>query len=95
MVVYHVNNMILITIALTRYNEPDWLLNLTLESIARQREVNAKVHVLDQSFHQETKYYCKGFRSESIVFEYQVIPSKVYLMRAMSPSVSVKQTSFS
>jgi len=69
-------NTILITIALTRYKEPDWLLNLTLESIARQGEVRAKVHVLDQSFHQETKDFCKSLCSESIVFEYHVILSK-------------------
>ena len=66
--------MIFITIALTRYKEPDWLLNLTLESIARQREVIAKVHVLDQFFSQETKDFCIKFSSESIVFEYNVIP---------------------
>lgn len=66
--------MIFITIALTRYKEPDWLLNLTLESIARQGEVRAKVYVLDQFFHQETKDFCKSLCSESIVFEYQVIP---------------------
>jgi len=66
--------MIFITIALTRCQEPYWLLNLTLESIARQGEVRAKVYVLDQSFHQETKDFCKSLCSESIVFEYQVIP---------------------
>lgn len=66
--------MIFITIALTRYQEPDWLLNLTLGSIARQGEVRAKVHVLDQSFHQETNEFCDGLCSERIVFEYHVIP---------------------
>ena len=67
--------MISINIALTRFKEPDWLLNLTLESIARQGEVRAKVHVLDQFFSQETEDLCKGLCSERIVFEYQVIPS--------------------
>ena len=48
-------NTILIAMALTRYNEPDWLLNLTLESLARQQEVIAKVFVLDQSFQKKPK----------------------------------------
>jgi len=68
--------MIFITIALTRCQEPDWLLNHTLESIAGQREVNAKIYVLDQSFHQETKDFCKSLCSVSIVFDYRVIPSQ-------------------
>jgi len=68
--------MILITIALTRYNEPDQLLNLTLESLARQQEVTAKVLVLDQSFQKETKDFCDSLCSENIEFDYQVIPSK-------------------
>lgn len=68
--------MIVITIALTRCEEPDWLLNLTLESIAGQGKVRAEVYVLDQSLHQETKDLCKRLNSENIVFEYQVIPSK-------------------
>jgi glycosyltransferase involved in cell wall biosynthesis len=65
-----------LTIALTRHKEPDWLLNLALESVARQQEVRAKVHVLDQSFHKATKEFCEGLCSESVVFEYHVIPPK-------------------
>jgi GT2 family glycosyltransferase len=68
--------MVSVTIALTRYKEPDWLLNLTLEAIARQAEVRASVQVLDQSLHQETKEYCSSLSSERIRFEYHVIPSK-------------------
>ena len=29
----NVNNIIFVTVALARYNKPDWLLNLNLESI--------------------------------------------------------------
>ena len=83
--------MILITIALTRYNEPDQLLNLTLQSIARQRDVKAKVHVLDQSFQKETQDFCKGLCSESIVFDYQVIASKG-ISYARNVAVSLCQT---
>jgi glucosyl-dolichyl phosphate glucuronosyltransferase len=68
--------MILITIALTRYKEPDWLLSLTLESLAQQREVIAKVLVLDQSFQKKTKDFCDRLCSKKIVFEYQVISSR-------------------
>lgn len=68
--------MIFITIALTRYNEPDSLLNLALDSLAGQEDVCATVHVLDQSFHQETKDHCGNLCSERINFEYHVIPSR-------------------
>jgi len=91
MVVYHVNNMILLTIALTRYNEPDWLLNLTLESLARQRDVTAKVLVLDQSFQKETKDFCDRLCSENIEFDYQVIASKG-LSYARNVAISLCQT---
>jgi len=91
MVVYHVNNMISITIALTRYNEPDQLLNLTLESLARQREVTAKVLVLDQSVQKKTKDFCNRLCSENIEFGYQVIASKG-LSYARNVAISLCQT---
>ena len=68
--------MISLTIALTRFNEPDLLLNLTLESLARQEKVRATILVLDQSFHQETKDHCSILCSDHILFEYQVIPAR-------------------
>lgn len=83
--------MIFVTIALTRYKEPNWLLNLTLGSLARQRDVNAKVHLLDQSFHKETTDFCKSLCSENIVFEYQVIASKG-ISYARNVAISLCQT---
>lgn len=69
------NNMIFVTIALTRYHEPDWLLNICLESIAHQQGIKMNVYVLDQSFHEKTKDFCRGLSSGNIVFEYHVIPA--------------------
>lgn len=61
------------TIALTRYNEPDALLAQALESLAGQRDVRATVLVLDQALHQATQELCSRLSSERIVFEYTVI----------------------
>ena len=85
------NDMIFITIALTRYNEPDWLLNLTLESLGRQREVNAKVLELDQSVQKKTKDFCNRLCSENIEFDYRVIASKG-LSYARNVAISLCQT---
>ena len=65
--------MICITIALTRYNEPDELLKQCLESIASQKGVQALVIVLDQKTCLETHEFCKIISSVNIVFEYHDI----------------------
>lgn len=68
--------MISVTIALTRYNEDDELLQQCLESIAAQEGVRARVLVLDQKEHSETMNLCKSLSSENIIFEYHVIPAR-------------------
>lgn len=67
--------MISVTIALTRYNECEELLQQCLESIAAQKDVRARVLVLDQKEHSETMNLCKSLSSENIIFEYHVIPA--------------------
>jgi GT2 family glycosyltransferase len=42
-----------VTITLTRYREPDWLVNETLDSLARQQGVTGEVIFLDQQFSPE------------------------------------------
>ena len=68
--------MISVTIALTRYNEYDELLQQCLESIAAQESVRARVLVLDQKEHSETMNLCEILSSENIIFEYHVIPAR-------------------
>jgi glucosyl-dolichyl phosphate glucuronosyltransferase len=68
--------LISVTIALTRYKEPDALLNSTLETIARQENVRARVFVLDQFSRASTENFCRRLSSDRIVFEYHVIPAR-------------------
>lgn len=68
--------MINITIALTRYQEPDELVRKCLLSIAAQKNVQVRVCFLDQSFHQQTKNVCEKLSSEKIIFEYHLIPAQ-------------------
>ena len=68
--------MISVTIALTRYNEHDELLQQCLESIAAQEGVRARVLVLDQKEHSETMNLCEILSSKNIIFEYHVIPAR-------------------
>jgi GT2 family glycosyltransferase len=63
-----------ITITLTRYREPDWLLNATLESLSRQRHIDADVLFLDQSHDPRAERYCRELSTDSIRFKRIEIP---------------------
>lgn len=65
-----------ITITLTRYAEPNWLLAQTLESLALQKNVIARVLMLDQQNNEETAALCQQLTNENITFHYQTIPAK-------------------
>jgi GT2 family glycosyltransferase len=65
-----------ITIALTRYQEPDDLFHSALGGIVHQDNVRAGVHVLDQSYHPKTEIFCKEISSSNITFLYKVIPAR-------------------
>lgn len=65
-----------LTITLTRYNEPNWLLWETLESLSHQQDVQAEVLFLDQIEDVETQNYVKKLSSEAIHFDYRTIPAK-------------------
>lgn len=71
-----IDHKISVTIALTRYQEPDHLFHSALEGIARQEKVRAEVFVLDQSHQRETEIFCKKISSSNISFLYRVIPSR-------------------
>jgi GT2 family glycosyltransferase len=68
--------VISVTIALTRYNEYDELLQQCLESIAAQKNVRAKVFVLDQNKCSDIRNLCVSLSSGNITFDYNVIPAR-------------------
>jgi len=57
-----------ITITLTRYKEPNWLLFATLFSLAQQKNIIATVLMLDQQDDEETKAYCAQLTTIHISF---------------------------
>jgi glycosyltransferase involved in cell wall biosynthesis len=59
-----------VSITLTRYQEPNWLVWDALESLARQRDVRAEVLFLDQMQDNKTEAYIRRLLSDNIVFEY-------------------------
>ena len=65
-----------LTITLTRYAEPNWLLAEALESLAIQQNVIATVLMLDQQDNPETAELCQKLTNENIIFNYQTIPAK-------------------
>lgn len=59
-----------ISISLTRYREPNWLVWETLDSLARQEGVQAEVLFLDQMIDKETEDYIRNLSTDHIRFEY-------------------------
>lgn len=64
-----------ITIAFTRYAEPDWLVHETIDSLSRQQRVHADILFLDQQDDPEMRAYHEGQSTERLNFEYFVIPA--------------------
>ncbi len=62
-----------ITITLTRYKEPNWLLHQTLEGLSKQKGIRAEVLFLDQFENLETKNYCNFISTDLIKFRYVLI----------------------
>jgi glycosyltransferase involved in cell wall biosynthesis len=71
-----VDSTINLTVTLTRYAEPNWLLAETLESLAKQQNIVATVLMLDQQDNPETAALCQTLTNEKITFDYHVIPAK-------------------
>jgi glycosyltransferase involved in cell wall biosynthesis len=65
-----------LTITLTRYAEPNWLLAETLASLAIQQNVIATILMLDQQDNPEIVVLCKTLTNESITFDYHTIEAK-------------------
>ena len=59
-----------ISITLTRYREPNWLVWEALDSLARQRGIRAEVLFLDQMQDNETEAYIHELLSDDVAFEY-------------------------
>jgi glycosyltransferase involved in cell wall biosynthesis len=71
-----VGSTINLTVTLTRYAEPNWLLAETLESLAKQQNIVATVLMLDQQDNSETAELCNQLTNESITFDYHTISAK-------------------
>jgi len=65
-----------LTICLTRYNEPNWLVWQTLESLSNQRYVRADVLFLDQTHDKEIEERLENLNNENIRFKRIRIPEK-------------------
>ena len=63
-----------VTIALTRYEEPSWLLDAALASLSAQQHVVAQVLVLDQSYDAAAERRCRALTSRCVSFHYTTIP---------------------
>lgn len=65
-----------VSIAVTRYAEPDWLVLQTLESLSIQRGVSAEILFLDQSPNDSVVAQFTAMGSPNIRCEYVPIPAK-------------------
>ncbi len=65
-----------ITIAFTRYNEPNWLIIETLESLSKQIGINANILFLDQMDDDEIQSLIETFNTENLNFTREQIPAK-------------------
>lgn len=65
-----------VTITLTRFNEPDWLLDEALTSLAKQSGVCAEVLVLDQTPSDAIAARCAELQSSMVRFRYETIPAR-------------------
>ena len=64
-----------ITIAFTRFAEPNWLVRDTIDGLARQHGVRADVLFLDQQDDAEMRAYCEQVSTDEINFLYTMIPA--------------------
>lgn len=63
-----------VTIVLTRYEEPDWLVAQALESLSRQQGVVAEVLFLDQTPTPEVAQRCNALSTANVTITHDVIP---------------------
>jgi len=62
-----------LTIALTRYKEPNAILWACLAALSRQTGVKGRVILMDQMDCRETRARCEFLSGESITFDYRVV----------------------
>jgi hypothetical protein len=62
-----------ITIAFTRYAEPNWLVRDTIDSLSRQENVQADILFLDQQDDAKMRGYLEKLSTDDLRFEYIVI----------------------
>jgi glycosyltransferase involved in cell wall biosynthesis len=66
-----------ITVTLTRYNEPAWLLRQTLESLALQQDALLRLLFLDQLNKDDgLRSYCEDLSSDNLTIEHIAIPAR-------------------
>ncbi|MDZ7752513.1 MAG: glycosyltransferase [Gammaproteobacteria bacterium] len=64
-----------VSITLTRYREPDWLILETLESLASQEGIAAEVLFLDQTPTEGIREHCEQLSRPGITFVHATIPA--------------------
>jgi glycosyltransferase involved in cell wall biosynthesis len=65
-----------VTVGMTRFTEPNWLVKEALESIRAQVRVSADVFFLDQQEDKELAVLCKNLSTQNIRFKYLTIPAR-------------------
>lgn len=65
-----------VTITFTRYDEPNWLIIETLESLSKQIGINATILFLDQRDDGEIQSIIETFNTENLNFIRELIPAK-------------------
>jgi cellulose synthase/poly-beta-1,6-N-acetylglucosamine synthase-like glycosyltransferase len=65
-----------VSIIVTRYNEPNKLINPCLIALSKQKGIQAKVYFLDQKEDDETKSLCKRLSNKNIKIICKNIPAK-------------------
>ena len=65
-----------ITISLTRFAEPNWLVRDAIDSLARQAKVRAEILFLDQQDDAEMRARCSELSTAELQFHYIVIPAR-------------------
>ncbi len=84
--------MIETTITLTRYREPNDLMFQTLDKLAKQHNIRARVLFLDQNPDDQLSAFCRDCSSENIRFQYRSL-EPVSLSHARNAAVRACNTS--
>jgi len=80
-----------VSIIVTRYNEPNSLINPCLVALSKQKDIVANVYFLDQKKDKKIKSFCEKLSSKNIKIIYKNIPAKS-LSYARNKGISLSKT---